>query len=283
MEYTTLEVAPVTGALGAEIGGVDLSQPLGNRTMSEIHSALLEHLVLFFRDQDMTPEQQIAFGRRFGLLHTHPFVENLDGYPEIIEIVKEKGEQTNWGEGWHSDVSYEEEPCMGSILYGREIPPYCGDTLFANMYLAYDALSEGMKQMLEGMRAVHTSGGPEAYSADYKSMRQRADAPEEIVAVHPVIRTHPETRRKLLYVNRVFTSHFEGMTRAESRPILEYLLAHQEQPVFSCRFRWKKDSVAFWDNRAALHHAVTDYHPSRVGEGFRRVMHRVTVCGDKPF
>lgn len=275
-----IDLEPLTGALGAEVRGIDLSRPIDQDVLGRIKEALLEHLVLIFPEQDLTPEQHKALGARFGTLNLHPFVEGLEGHPEIIEIIKEKGEQHNWGEGWHSDVSFLEEPSMGSLLYAREIPPYCGDTLYANMYLAYETLSKGMKAMLDGLVAVHSSGAAEEFSGPYLAMRAKGNG--EIRTEHPVVRSHPETGRKVLYVNRVFTRRFKDMTEAESRPLLGFLCDHAERPEFTCRIRWRENSLVFWDNRATMHHAVADYFPSRVGVGFRRRMHRVTVNGDRP-
>ena len=285
MTYARIEVRPIAGALGAEIGGVDLSKDLDNQTFAEVHQALLDHLVIFFRNQTLTPEQHKAFGRRFGRLDVHEFVRGLDSHPEIIEIVKEPEERgLNFGGVWHSDVTYQEKPALGSILYALEVPLYGGDTMFANQYLAYESLSDGMKRMLDGLKAMHSAG--RAYgtrgSDEYRELRHqsmRIDAREEAhrEMEHPVVRTHPETGRKSLFVNGVFTTRFAGMTEEESRPLLDYLFRHAVRPEFTCRFRWEPGSVAFWDNRCTQHFALNDYH------GFRRRMHRVTVCGDRPF
>jgi taurine dioxygenase len=282
MEYRFLDVRPISGALGAEIFGVDLSRPLADGVRLEVQRALLEHLVIFFRDQRVTPEQHKAFGSAFGTLNIHPYVQAMEGHPEIIQVIKEKGGDRHWGGEWHSDVTFMEQPAMGSILYAREVPPHGGDTLFANMYLAFDTLSAGLKTLLGRLRAVHNSGDPKSYSARYKGMREKPGTHQE--AVHPVVRTHPETGRKLLFVNAAFTTRFDGMTEEESRPLLEFLFDHAARPEFTCRFRWQKDSVAFWDNRCTQHNVVSDHRSDFVHEdaGHRRVMHRVTVNGSRP-
>ncbi|MAM94779.1 TauD/TfdA family dioxygenase [Parvibaculum sp.] len=280
MSYKTIDVKPVSGALGAEIEGVDLSKELSNETFDDIHQAFLDHVVIFFRDQHITHEQHKAFGRRFGTLNIHPYVKGMEGHPEIMQIVKEPEDRINFGGGWHSDMSFLEEPALGSILYAREVPPYGGDTLWANQYLAYETLSDGMKEMLEGLKALHTAKGEyseRGASAQKRSSMQIATANDDTPAFeHPVVRTHPETGRKALYVNPAFTEKFVGMTRRESRPLLNFLFEHCTQEPFTCRFRWTKNAIAFWDNRAAHHFALNDYH------GHRRHMERVTVNGDRP-
>lgn len=281
MPYERIAVRPIAGALGAEIGGVDLAKSLDNQTFAEIHQALLDNLVIFFRDQTLTPAQHKDFGRRFGELDIHDYVGGIDGHPEIIPVIKEAEERgKNFGGIWHSDVTYQEKPALGSVLYALETPPYGGDTLFANQYLAYETLSDGMKAMLAGMKAVHSAVkayGPERERGRYKSIKvdAREEAKQEMV--HPVVRTHPESGRKGLFINDVFTLRFDGWTEAESQPLLQFLYQHAVRPEFTCRFRWQDRSVAFWDNRCTQHFALNDYH------GHRRAMHRVTVSGDRPF
>jgi taurine dioxygenase len=274
----TLDVRPVSGALGAEIHGVDLSKELSDETIGEIRQALLDHLVIFFRDQDITPEQHLAFARRFGEPVEYPLVKGLEGLPEIVPVVKLEHETVNFGGLWHSDTTYLEEPPMGSILVARELPPYGGDTLFANMYMAYETLSDGMKAILDGLKGVSASNKARVSETRSERMKSDAKAPEQTVleATHPVVRTHPETGRKALYVNLAHTVQFEGLTEAESAPLLEYLFEHQTRPEFTCRFRWEPGSIAFWDNRATQHNPINDYH------GFKRVMHRITLAGDRP-
>lgn len=274
----TLDIRPVAGALGAEIFGVDLSQPLSDETIAGIRQALLDHLVIFFRDQDITPDQHLAFAKRFGETVQYPLVKGLEGYPEIMTVVKLEHEKHNFGGLWHSDTTYLDIPPMGSILLARELPPYGGDTLFANMYLAYETLSDGMKKLLEPLKGISVSNLPRVLQTRQARMEDSAKAPPETVltATHPVIRTHPETGRKALYVNGAHTIRFEGMEQEECAPLLEYLFEHQTRPEFTCRFRWEPGSIAFWDNRSTQHNPINDYH------GFKRVMHRITLAGDKP-
>ena len=276
-DYGCFTVEPMTEALGATVRSLDLAKA-DDAVAAAIRATLLDHLVLLFPDQDMTPDQHLDLTRRFRPIVEHPYVACLADHPGIIEIVKEADEEFNWGGGWHTDMPYEPTPPLGAILYAREVPPWGGDTLFANLYLAYEALSDGMKNILDGMRAVHRSWSSEVYSTHFGSMEGRGDC--KIFGEQPVIRTHPETGRKLLFVNRAFTWNLAGMTEAESKPILDYLYDHSEQPAFTCRFRWRQNDVAFWDNRSVIHDALSDYHAQRMGTGFRRIMHRATVGGD---
>ena len=275
MGHNSLAVRKVAGALGAEIGGVDLSQDLDDGTIAAIRQALVEHQVIFFRDQDLSPERHLAFGRRFGPLNIHPYVKGMDGHPEIMEIIKEPSDKLNFGGGWHSDMSFLETPSIGSILYAVETPEWGGDTLFASQAAAYDALSEGLKATLETLSAVHSAG--QEYSAKGASAQKRASmqvAEAEGLAgefVHPVVKVPPETGRKALYVNPAFTMRFEGWSRRESRPLLDYLFNLSRSEAFTCRFSWRPGSLAFWDNRSVWHYALNDY------PGQRRHMRRVTV------
>lgn len=266
-----MEIRKVTPVIGAEIHGIDLSQPLGNHAFQEIHDALMDNLVIFFRDQTMTHEQQKALGRRFGELHIHPAAPSVDGHPEIMKIHADANSKFVNGESWHSDVSCDAEPPMGSILYMRTLPDIGGDTLFANMYAAFDALSAPMRKMLSGLTAIHD--GEHLYRGRYDTDDRGRKYPR---ADHPVIRTHPVTGRQALFVNSFFTTRIIGLSKSESDALLAFLFRHIETPEFSCRFRWAKDSVAFWDNRAAQHHALWDYFPqTRSGT-------RVTITGDRP-
>jgi len=282
MPQQTILVNPIAGALGAELNGVDLSKPLSDTAIGEIRAALLQHHVIFFRDQRLTPEQHLGFGRRFGELQVHDFVEGMGDNEEILEVRKEAEETRNFGGGWHTDVSYLERPALGSVLYALDVPEYGGDTMFANQHLAYETLSDGMKSMLEGLTAIHSARrpyGPNAERAhDYGPSSMRVNFSEAALAEteHPVVRTHVETGRKSLYVNRTFTIRFKDMTDAESAPLLNYLCDHAVRPEFTCRFRWQPGSIAFWDNRCVQHNAINDYH------GQRRVMHRVTIEGERP-
>ncbi|MGA9866685.1 MAG: TauD/TfdA family dioxygenase [Acetobacteraceae bacterium] len=271
--FESITVDKLTPIIGAEIGGVDLSQPLGNRAFDEIHRALAENLVIFFRDQHLTPEQQLGFGRRFGELHIHPAAPHAPGHPELMIIHADKDSPRANGEGWHTDVSCDVEPPMGSILYIKTCPPRGGDTLFANMYAAYEALSDRMKRYLEGLNAIHD--GEDVYRGTYANYGV-ADKPSYPRAEHPVVRTHPVTGKKALYVNAGFTKRLVGIPPDESQAVLRYLYEHAANPLFQCRFRWHENSMAFWDNRCAQHRAMWDYWP-HTRSGFR-----VTVAGEKP-
>lgn len=274
----TITVAPIAGALGAEISGIDLMEDLDATTVAAVRRAWLDHGVVFFRDQPLPEARFLAFARRFGEVIEYPFVKGLDGFPEIIPVIKLEHERVNFGGLWHSDTTYLEVPPMATMLVAREVPPVGGDTLFANMYLAYEALSAGMRRLLDGLIAVNSSAKPDVSHTREDRIRENArqNAPRQYVAEHPVVRTHPETGRKSLYVNIGHTIRFRDMTEAESAPLLSYLFAHQTRPEFTCRFRWQQGSLAFWDNRCTLHNPVNDYY------GFRRVMHRITLKGDRP-
>ena len=286
MSNQAIDVQPVAGALGAEIHGVDLSKTLDNSTFNDIYQAWLDHLVIFFRDQELTVDQHYEFAKRFKKLMPHPYVKSLDGYPEMIEIVKAPDQVHNWGGSWHADLSFMEEPPAGAVLYGRELPPVGGDTMFVNTQLAYETLSDGMKGMLDGLKAVHVEsaprGAPARYSDAYKKMYEKQGEIADENA-HPVVRTHPETSKLGLFINPSFTSHLEDMTVEESQPVLDVLYDHMRRPEFSCRLRWQPGTVAIWDNRAVWHNALADDFGARNnGQGFRRVLHRATLAGDKP-
>lgn len=275
MAYQTIEVRKISPAIGAEIHGVDLSKDLGNQQFQEIHDALMENLVVFFRDQQLSIDQHKAFGRRFGKLHVHPNApQELKDHPEVLVIKADEKSKRVAGEEWHSDVSCDEEPPMGSILHLTTVPPDGGgDTMFANMYKAFEALSPPLQRMLEGMTAIHDSGKAHSYRVNAAD-RSDKQFPR---AEHPVVRTHPVTGRKALFVNRGFTTRIVQLKAHESQSLLEMLYRHIETPEFFCRFHWQPNSIAFWDNRSTQHHALFDYFPHR------RYGHRVTVCGDKPF
>ena len=277
---TTFAIEPVTGALGAEIRGLDLSLALDDQTVAELREAFLQNHVLFFRDQTLTPDQQIAFGRRFGTLGTHPYVEAQPDHPEVLDIITEPDDRVNFGGGWHCDVTFLERPDLGSILYGVEIPAVGGDTLFANQHAAYEALSDTMKAMLHGLTAVHSAAiqySGSGYSLQSQAMGTKAEEDAAASAVeHPVVRTHPETGRKALFVNRAHTSHIKGMRKRESKALLEFLYAHAVEESFTCRFRWTPGSLAMWDNRSVQHYALHDY------KGERRHVRRITIEGGRP-
>ena len=267
--YETIEVEPVSPVIGAMISGVDLRQPLGNQTFQEIHDALMEHLVIFIRDQDIDLDQQKAFGRCFGELHIHPTAPSPDGHPEVLRIKADGESKAIAGNRWHTDVSCDETPPMGSILHMRELPPSGGDTMFANMYAAYEALSTPMKEFLSGLNAWHESEHVHRGTLGHEA----TDYPK---ALHPIVRTHPVTGRKGLYVNSGFTTRIDGLAQKESQALLDMLFDHVRTPEFQCRFRWQPKSIAFWDNRCTQHYALWDYFPQK------RLGYRVTVCGERP-
>jgi alpha-ketoglutarate-dependent taurine dioxygenase len=272
-----VRIHPVSAAVGAEIQGVDLSQPIAPDTFGAIRDALFTHGVIFFRDQHLTPDQHVAFARRFGEINVNRFFKAVDGFPMIAEIRKDPGQEKNIGGNWHTDHSYDTAPAMGSILYARAVPDMGGDTFFASMYAAYDALSDGLKRTLEGLRALHSSrqafgAGAYATRGDLNGRVGNADLATQD-AIHPVVITHPGTGRKALYVNQAFTVRFDGWTDDESRPLLQYLYQHASRLEFTYRFQWRPGSIAFWDNRCTWHYALNDY------QGQRRVMHRITVEG----
>jgi taurine dioxygenase len=277
MAYETVQVKKLTGGCGAEVLGVDL-KAMSNRQWNEVQHAFAEHGVVFFRDQALTPEQHIEFARRWAPIDVNRFFTSVKGYPEIAEVRKEPAQKTNIGGGWHTDHSYDPEPAMGSILLARELPEEGGDTLFANMYRAFETLSPGLQRTLEGMRAVHGSahvfGAKGVNAANPESAARYGN--QHLVGddvVHPVVIRHPLSGRKSLYVNPGFTLRFEDWSVEDSRPLLEHLYRHASRPEFTCRFRWREGSIAFWDNRATWHYAANDYN------GERRLMHRITVAG----
>jgi taurine dioxygenase len=273
---TRLDVQPIAGALGAEISGVDLGADLDDATIAEIRRALLEHCVIFFRDQEFDAEQHKRLARRFGEIFVHPNYAGMQADPEIVMIRREPGDTRVVGEDWHTDTTMMATPPMGAILYAIEVPPYGGDTLFANQYLAYETLSEGMKRLIGGLRAIHSDrlvAGPQSKASVGRTTKARHDdAWRETISTHPIAKLHPETGRPTLFVNVSYTVGIEGLTEEESRPLLEFLMEHGNRPEFTCRFRWTKSAVAFWDNRCVKHLAVNDAGP------YRRVMRRVQIA-----
>ncbi|MBV9665291.1 MAG: TauD/TfdA family dioxygenase [Actinobacteria bacterium] len=275
-----ISVSPLAGNVGAVISGVDLGRDLNESTVAEIRKVWLDHGVVFLRDQDLSPDQFVAFARSIGELDRYPFVPGIDGYPDIIAVTKLPHETVNFGGIWHSDTAYLDEPPMATTLLAREVPPYGGDTMFANQYAAYEALSPSMQELLAPLRGVNSSA-----LADVSKTREdriaeadgsSGDEVRNFEAIHPVVRIHPETGRKALYVNVAHTARFDGMTEDESRPLLQYLFAHQVRPEFTCRFQWAPGSLALWDNRCVQHNPINDY------QGYKRVMHRITLKGDRP-
>jgi len=282
MEFKEIEVRPVSGNLGAEIFGVDLRQPLADSTYQEIRQALLENCVIFFRDQDITPDQQKAFAARFGELQVHPYIPTLEGHPEIIELASEEtgpAAMSYQSNKWHTDMTFVQEPPMGCVLFGKVVPDAGGDTMFLNLYRAFETLSPTMQEFVATLTAVHniTASMPEGFIDESWAPKQLERLHDKTPPVeHPVVRTHPETKRQCLFVNSNFTSHIKDLSRAESDALLGMLYEHIAKPENVCRFNWRTHSIAFWDNRCTQHYAVNDYHALRV-------MHRVTVEGDRPF
>src|ERR1700689_3667038 len=284
-QYRHLTVRKFSGSGGADVTGVDLSQEVSDEILGEIRAALLDNLVICIRDQDFTPAQQLAFARRWGEIHLHPFMQGMADYPEILEIIKTPDDKKNFGGSWHTDQMFSPQPAMGTMLYAKEVPSAGGDTLFTNQYLAYESLSDGMKALAGQLRTVCV--GDNFRQADGRSRKDRySDAMSDMkvkdpgnlqtTSVHPLVRTHPETGRKVLYIGG-HVQRFDGMTDEESQPLIDFLMKHSTRPEFICRFRWEAGSLAFWDNRCTQHYAVNDY-PAET-----RIMHRITVRGDTPF
>lgn len=277
-----MDIQPLSGALGAEVRGIDLSRNLSNSETADIYSAFLAHKVLFFRGPELSPHQQLRVARIFGEPGIYPFIKGMDDVPEVIEILKTEKDKVNFGGDWHSDTAYMPEPALGTVLHAVEVPDSGGDTLFADMVAAYNALSDGMKAMLQGLRGVNDSnalygGSRAAAMAKLDGMaKNNVEQAQGYVSEHPVVRTHPQTGEKALYLSRVHTTRFADMTEAESRPLIEYLADHAVRPEFTCRVRWEPGAVTVWDNRVTQHFALNDY------QGKRRRMRRVTLAGDRP-
>lgn len=278
MPYERISVKRLAGALGAELAGIDLAQPLEDGAVAEVEHALHEFGVIVLRDQNITSQQYLSFARRFGELLPYPLVQGLPDFPDIVPVLKKEDEKVNFGGLWHSDTTYLERPPMGTMLLARELPPSGGDTIWSNMMLAYDTLSDGMKAMLDGLKAVNSSkkGTAAATREDRRKDAAKDDSGLATTAEHPVVRTHPRTGRKSLYVNFGHTTNFVGMTEEESTPILEYLFRHQTRPEFTCQLHWEVGTLAFWDNRITQHNPINDYH------GHRRLLHRITLAGEVP-
>lgn len=274
----SMQIKKVAGALGAELSGIDLAKGLDKAQAAEVRQALLDHQVIFLRKQPLTPAQFLAFARAMGEPVEYPFVKGLPDFPQIIEVKKLEHEKVNFGGIWHSDTTYLHEPPMGSMLLSKEVPPYGGDTLFASQYAAWEALSPTMQRLLDGLVGIASSAKADVSKTREDRIKSNGteEAKKEYRAEHPVVRTHPETGRKALYVNVAHTAGIQGMTDEESAPLLQFLFAHQVKPELTCRFVWEPDSIAFWDNRCTQHNPVNDYH------GFRRVMQRITLRGERP-
>ena len=275
--HPTISITPQSPALGAVIEGVDLARDLSENTFDELKDAFGRYSVIFFRGQDLTPQQHIDLAERWGTINVNRFFKPLEDYPQIAQVIKEADQKENIGAVWHTDQSYDEIPAMGSILYARKVPEVGGDTIFSSMYLAYESLSDGMKDMLVGLKACHSSRHAFGYGATdrehYVDCRFAYPDLATQDALHPVVITHPITGRKALYVNTDFTVRFDGWTIEESKPLLDFLYAHGARQEFTCRFHWEPGSIAFWDNRATWHYALNDYH------GEQRIMHRITLEG----
>jgi taurine dioxygenase len=285
LEYTRIKVRPLAGRIGADIYDVDLSQPLADAAWQEILRAFHEHIVLHFHDQVLTPDQHIAFTKRFGPISHVPFVKHMAEHPDIVAVRKEPEEVgvSPFGNVWHADFTFLEEPPLGSVLYAREVPEHGGDTMFANMYAAYEALSGGMRRMLDRLNAMHAgrpygAANPPTKPTEFsRSMEvERGNPAADKEFPHPVVRVHPVTGKRSLFVNSIYTTRFEHMTGNESRSLLRFLFDHATSPDFTCRLRWKKNDLAVWDNRCSLHYAISDY------DGHRRLMHRTTMAGERP-
>ncbi len=277
--FNHIKVKPISGAMGAEVFDVDLSSELSSETWNEIKEAFHNFLVLIFRDQNLTDQQQFNFTQRLLRLIPHPYVKGLPEIPEIFKIIREPGESYSWDGFYHSDLMFLKKPPLGATLYAKECPPFGADTAFTNMYLAYDTLSDGMKDLLDGLEAENESGNPEKYSNRYQSMEELGKK-GAMGAVHPMVRVHPGTGKKALFSSLAFTKRIKGMTDKESAPILNFLYEHSKEAHLGCRLQWEKGSLALWDNRVCLHHAVADYF-GEVSK-HRRVMQRCTIEGEEP-
>jgi taurine dioxygenase len=276
-----MEIKLLSGALGAEIKGIDLKNT-SDENFKKINNLLLEHKVIFFRNQPITTEQHIALAEKFGPLETHAYVKGLDDHPEIVRIIKAEDEKNQWGENWHSDVSYNAKPTKAVILKSIKIPPVGGDTCFANMELAWETLDENIKVKIKDKKAIHSSLGAEFFLDNYKKMEgNNKKNDNEYSNEHPIVRTHPETGKKILYVNSMYTKKILNMDKNESEDILKEIFLHQERLDFTCRFKWTENAVAIWDNRSTQHQGLTDFFPGR-GLGHERIMDRIAIEGDQP-
>ena len=274
-----MEINLISGALGAEVSGMNLKDS-SLENWEKINKLLLEHKVLFFRNQNITAEEQINLAKRFGPLERHVYVKGREEYPEIIRIIKKPDEKHQWGETWHTDVSYNPKPTKVIILRSIKIQPVGGDTMFSNMELAYETLDEELKEKINDKKAVHSSLGAAAFVDAYKAMKGNGNL-DEYSNLHSIVRTHPETGKKILYVNSMYTKRIVDMEEKESDEILKKLFLHQERLDFTCRFKWTENAVAIWDNRSTQHQGLTDFFPGR-GLGYERVMDRIAIEGDKP-
>ncbi len=274
-----MEIKLSSGALGAEISGIDLKDT-SEENFKKINNLLLEHKVIFFRNQNISTEEQMALARCFGPLETHAYVKGRDKYPEIVRIIKDPNEKNQWGENWHSDVSYNIKPTKAVILRSIKIPPVGGDTMFSNMELAWETLDKNIKEKIRDKKAVHSSLGAAFFVKDYKRMEGNGNI-DEYSSTHPIVRTHPETEKKILFVNWTYTKKIVEMDKNESDETLKKIFEHQARLDLTCRFQWTENAVAIWDNRSVLHYAITDFFPGR-GLGHERIMDRIAIEGDRP-
>ena len=277
-----MEIKLLSGALGAEIKGIDLKDT-SDENFKKINNLLLEHKVIFFRDQPLTTEEHIALGEKFGPLELHAYVKGKESHPEILRIIKGVDEKNQWGENWHSDVSYNQKPTKATIHKSIKIPPVGGDTCFSNMELAWETLDENIKNKISNKKAIHSYLGADSFIEKFKQMNGNENKKyKEYSNEHPIVRTHPETGKKILFVNWTFTKNIIGLNQDESDKILKQIFEHQARLDLTCRFTWTENAVAIWDNRSVIHYAISDFYPGR-GLGHERIMERVAVEGDQPF
>ena len=274
-----MDIKLLSGALGAEVGGINLKDS-SDKNFKKINDLLLEHKVIFFRNQNLTTEEHKSLAKKFGPLENHAYVKGRKSHPEIVRIIKDPNEKNQWGENWHSDVSYNIKPTKAVILKSVKIPPVGGDTVFSNMELAWETLDKNIKKKIIDKKAIHSSLGAAFFVKDYKSMEGNGNI-EEYSNTHPVVRTHPETGKKILYVNWTYTKKIVGINKLESDELLKKIFEHQARLDLTCRFKWTENAVAIWDNRSVLHYAIADFFPGR-GLGYERVMDRIAIEGDRP-
>lgn len=273
-----MNIQPISPSLGSLVYGVDLSQPLDDDQLADLYTIWLDRKVIVLRGQNLSSEQYISFAKQLGIPDIYPFLKGLDGFPEITPVLKKETEVVNFGGIWHSDTTYQPRPPMATMLYAQELPPIGGDTLFANQVQAYETLSDGLKETLAPLRIICRPDKAKTAATRANRIAEQGRDPSEdiLVGIHPVVRTHPETGKKALYVNQAHSCHFEGWSAAESDGLLSFLYTHQIKEEFQCRHVWQQGDVAIWDNRSTLHYPVNDYH------GHRRLLHRITLKGDKP-
>ena len=280
-----MRVTPLAPSMGAEITGIDLKKHF-NRSANRIDSAVmadikavwLECQLIVIRQQSITPEQQLRFAESLGEPDIYPFLQGLDGFPMITEVLKKETETVNFGGVWHSDTTYQLCPPMATVLYAKELPPIGGDTLFSNQYAAYEQLSDGLKRTIGPLRGVNSAGKKRVSATRSERVKESGSGikAEQMIGIHPVVRTHPDTGRQSLFINPAHTVSFDEWTEPESAGLLAFLFAHQIAPEFQCRLSWQAGDIAIWDNRCTLHYPLNDYH------GYRRLLHRITLKGDQP-